>query len=59
MLGRYLVLAGSIRFAVEFIRVNARILGPLTLAQLWSSAMVLSGVLLLTYEPLLARRAKA
>jgi phosphatidylglycerol---prolipoprotein diacylglyceryl transferase len=34
VLGRYLVLAGSIRFAVEFIRVNARILGPLTLAQL-------------------------
>src|SRR6476469_9289474 len=28
VLGRYLVLAGAIRFAIEFIRVNERILGP-------------------------------
>jgi prolipoprotein diacylglyceryltransferase len=28
VLGRYLVLAGAIRFAIEFIRVNQRILGP-------------------------------
>ena len=34
VLGRYLVLAGSIRFAIEFIRVNVRIVGPLTLAHL-------------------------
>src|ERR1043165_5853500 len=32
VLGRYLVLAGAIRFAIEFIRINTRVLGPLTLA---------------------------
>jgi prolipoprotein diacylglyceryltransferase len=34
VLGRYLVLAGSTRFAIEFISVNARLFGPFTLAQL-------------------------
>jgi phosphatidylglycerol:prolipoprotein diacylglycerol transferase len=40
----YLVLAGSLRFAIEFVRVNARIAGPLTLAQLFSVAMIVAGV---------------
>ncbi len=44
VLGRYLVLAGSIRFAIEFIRVNVRIVGPLTLAHLVSLALVIIGV---------------
>jgi phosphatidylglycerol:prolipoprotein diacylglycerol transferase len=52
VLGRYLVLAGAIRFAIEFIRVNERILGPLTLAHLVSLALVIAGVVLLA-----ARRA--
>src|SRR4029453_12015302 len=43
VLGRYLVLAGSIRFAIEFIRVNERILGPFTLAHLVSLALVVAG----------------
>ena len=43
VLGRYLVLAGSIRFAIEFIRVNTRILGPLTVAHLASLALVVMG----------------
>ena len=47
VLGRYLVLAGSIRFAIEFIRVNVRILGPLTLAHLVSLALVIMGVAML------------
>ena len=47
VLGRYLVLAGSIRFAIEFIRVNARILGPFTLAHLVSLALVFIGVAML------------
>jgi len=47
VLGRYLVLAGAIRFAIEFIRVNERILGPLTLAHLVSLALVIAGVALL------------
>ena len=41
---RYLVLAGSLRFAIEFVRVNARIAGPLTLAQLFSGAMIVAGL---------------
>lgn len=47
VLGRYLVLAGSIRFAIEFIRVNVRVVGPLTLAHLVSLALVIIGVAVL------------
>jgi phosphatidylglycerol:prolipoprotein diacylglycerol transferase len=47
VLGRYLVLAGAIRFAIEFIRVNARILGPFTLAHLVSLSLVIIGAGLL------------
>jgi phosphatidylglycerol:prolipoprotein diacylglycerol transferase len=43
VLGAYLVLAGSIRFAIEFIRINVRIVGPLTLAHLVSLALVVIG----------------
>ena len=43
VIGRYLVLAGSIRFAIEFIRVNQRIVGPLTLAHLVSLGLVIVG----------------
>ena len=42
--GRYLVLAGALRFLIEFIRVNARVAGPLTLAQLFSVAIVATGL---------------
>jgi prolipoprotein diacylglyceryltransferase len=52
VLGRYLVLAGSIRFAIEFIRVNLRILGPLTLAHLIALSLIVAGTLMM----LLARR---
>lgn len=38
--GRYLVLAGALRFLIEFIRVNAHVAGPLTLAQLFSLAIM-------------------
>ena len=47
VLGRYLILAGALRFAIEFVRVNERILGPLTLAHLISAAVIIAGVLLL------------
>lgn len=47
VLGRYLVLAGTIRFAIEFIRVNVRVLGPLTVAHLVSLALVVAGVAIL------------
>lgn len=46
ILGRYLVLAGATRFAIEFIRVNLHVLGPLTLAQLISLSLVVVGVIL-------------
>ncbi len=49
VLGRYLVLAGSIRFAIEFIRVNVRILGPFTLAHLVSLALVIIGAAMLVF----------
>jgi phosphatidylglycerol:prolipoprotein diacylglycerol transferase len=39
VLGRYLVLAGSLRFALEFIRVNAPVAGPLTVAQLIAASL--------------------
>jgi phosphatidylglycerol:prolipoprotein diacylglycerol transferase len=48
VLGAYLVLAGAIRFAIEFIRVNERVVGPLTVAHLGSLAAVIAGIALLT-----------
>ncbi len=47
VLGRYFVLAGAIRFAIEFVRVNERVAGPLTLAHLISLALVACGALFL------------
>jgi phosphatidylglycerol:prolipoprotein diacylglycerol transferase len=44
--GRYLVLAGALRFGIEFIRINAQVIGPFTLAQLFSSAMIAAGAVL-------------
>jgi len=51
VLGRYLLLVGSIRFAIEFVRVNLPVLGPLTLAQLLSLSLMTAGVLLLLRRP--------
>jgi phosphatidylglycerol:prolipoprotein diacylglycerol transferase len=52
VLGLYLVLAGAIRFAIEFLRVNERVLGVLTVAHLASVAAVAVGlVLLVRREP--------
>ena len=45
--GRYLVLAGVLRFAIEFVRVNEPIAGPFTLAQLISAGVFFFGVALL------------
>jgi prolipoprotein diacylglyceryltransferase len=38
------MLAGALRFAIEFIRVNERVLGPLTIAHLVSLAMMMIGL---------------
>ncbi|HLG60206.1 MAG TPA: prolipoprotein diacylglyceryl transferase family protein [Vicinamibacterales bacterium] len=50
VLGRYLILAGSVRFAIEFIRVNLRIIGPFTLAQVIALSLVVAGVGLILRE---------
>jgi len=55
VLGRYLVLAGALRFAIEFIRVNQRIVGPFTLAHLVSLALVFAGAALLIAGSRVAR----
>jgi phosphatidylglycerol:prolipoprotein diacylglycerol transferase len=47
VLGLYLVLAGGIRFAIEFLRVNERVLGILSVAHLASIAAVVIGLVLL------------
>ena len=44
VLSRYLMLAGATRFAIEFVRINAPVLGPLTLAQLWSLGLIAAGL---------------
>jgi len=46
VLACYLGGAGAIRFAIEFVRVNAQIAGPFTLAQLWSLGLIASAVIL-------------
>jgi phosphatidylglycerol:prolipoprotein diacylglycerol transferase len=45
--GRYLALSGGFRFVLEFLRVNVRVLGPLTVAHLFALAVVVVGVVLL------------
>ena len=55
VIGRYLMLAGGIRFAIEFIRVNERIVGPFTLAHLVSLALGLAGTALLIAGSRVAR----
>ena len=55
VIGRYLVLAGAIRFAIEFLRVklpgmtggDVPVLGPFTLAHLVSAGLVLVGLVIL------------
>jgi phosphatidylglycerol---prolipoprotein diacylglyceryl transferase len=48
ILGTYLGGAGAIRFLIEFVRVNAPVAGPLSLAQLWSLALISAGAILLS-----------
>jgi phosphatidylglycerol:prolipoprotein diacylglycerol transferase len=48
VLGRYFVLAGAFRFLLEFVRVNVRVLGPLTVAQLFALAVTALGIVILS-----------
>ena len=45
--GTYLVLVGATRFLVEFLRINAQVLGPMTIAQLAALTAVAAGAILL------------
>jgi len=47
VLGAYFALAGATRFVIEFVRVNERVLGPLTVAHLASAMIATAGVTLL------------
>jgi len=56
VLGGYFVMAGTLRFAIEFLRVNTRVLGPLTVAHLASAGVALLGLALLARSPASERR---
>ncbi len=47
VLGRYFVFAGAFRFLLEFLRVNVRVLGPLTVAHLFALGVTLLGIVIL------------
>jgi phosphatidylglycerol:prolipoprotein diacylglycerol transferase len=47
VLGRYFLIAGAFRFLLEFVRVNTRVAGPLTVAHFFSLGVVLLGVVVL------------
>ncbi len=47
VLGWYLVSAGTLRFAIEFLRVNVRVAGPLTVAHLAALVVVAAGAIML------------
>src|SRR5687767_23757 len=51
VLGRYLMMAGAVRFGIEFIRVNERVAGPLTLAHLIAAGIAVIGIVLLRKSP--------
>ena len=46
VLGAYLLVAGAIRFAVEFLRVNERVVGPFSVAHLASMVVIVVGLAL-------------
>jgi phosphatidylglycerol:prolipoprotein diacylglycerol transferase len=48
VLGRYLLLAGAFRFLLEFVRVNTRVVGPLTVAHFFALGVALLGVVILS-----------
>jgi phosphatidylglycerol:prolipoprotein diacylglycerol transferase len=47
VLGAYLLIAGALRFAIEFLRVNERVLAGLSVAHLASLAVTIAGATLL------------
>jgi phosphatidylglycerol:prolipoprotein diacylglycerol transferase len=47
VLGAYLTMAGALRFAIEFLRINERVLGPLSVAHIAALIVVAVGVAVL------------
>lgn len=47
VIGRYLFLTAAFRFALEFLRVNERVAGPLTVAHLFAAALAAIGLVLI------------
>jgi phosphatidylglycerol---prolipoprotein diacylglyceryl transferase len=57
VLGRYLVIAGALRFVIEFIRVNTRVLWGLSVAHLISFVVIVAGIGMLSVARSEARAA--
>jgi len=51
VLGRYLVLSGALRFAIEFIRINERVVFGMSLAQLVAAAVIVAGFVVVRKRP--------
>ena len=51
VLGAYLALAGTIRFLIEFLRVNVRVVGPFSVAHLASLVAIAIGAVFLYRSP--------
>jgi phosphatidylglycerol:prolipoprotein diacylglycerol transferase len=47
VLGRYFLIAGVFRFLLEFVRVNVRVAGPLTVAHIFAAAVAALGLALI------------
>jgi phosphatidylglycerol:prolipoprotein diacylglycerol transferase len=58
VLGRYLAIAGTTRFLIEFIRVNQRVVAGLTVAHIAALLMTLAGVALMMTTPSSPHRAR-
>jgi phosphatidylglycerol:prolipoprotein diacylglycerol transferase len=60
VLGFYLAAAGAIRFVIEFLRINERVAGPLSVAHIGALfAVAAGGALLLMRAPAAARSARS
>ena len=47
----YLTMVGTVRFAIEFIRINTRVLGPFTIAHIASAAAIGTGFAMIVVNP--------
>ena len=50
VLGAYLALAGSVRFVIEFLRIDTRVLGPLSVAHIASFVALAIGLALVSTQ---------